>query len=73
MSKSEFLEVANECLQHIANGDIYQIQIGHEISISTNTRPFDVYLRLREINPSPYMYFAPINSVFQLVLVQSYL
>lgn len=66
MSKSEFLEVANECLQHIANGDIYQIQIGHEISISTNTRPFDVYLRLREINPSPYMYFAPINSVFSI-------
>lgn len=42
---------------HINIGDIYQIQLGHEITIKSNMPPFQVYLRLRKYNPSPYMYF----------------
>ena len=42
---------------HINIGDIYQIQLGHEITIESNIPPFQVYLRLRKYNPSPYMYF----------------
>lgn len=63
-TKEEFMSVVQSCLEHIANGDIYQIQIGHELKISSDTNPFDVYLRLRKINPSPYMYFIPLNDAF---------
>lgn len=38
-------------------GNVYQIQLGHEIRIDSDIKPYDVYLRLREYNPSPYMYF----------------
>lgn len=43
--------------KHIDIGDVYQIQLGHEIEIESDISPFTVYLRLREFNPSPYMYF----------------
>jgi len=42
---------------HIGMGDVYQIQLGHEIHINSQLEPYHVYLRMREINPSPYMYF----------------
>jgi len=61
ITKEEFISIAESCLEHITNGDIYQIQIGHELQITSKIDPFDVYLRLRKINPSPYMYFIPIN------------
>lgn len=42
---------------HISIGDIYQIQIGHNILIKSDVEPLDVYRRLRHYNPSPYMYY----------------
>jgi len=47
--------------RHINVGNIYQIQLGHEITIESNIPPFQVYLRLRKYNPSPYMYFFKTN------------
>lgn len=42
---------------HIALGDVYQIQFGHEIVVASDIPPFEVYRRLRAFNPSPYMYY----------------
>lgn len=55
-----------KALHHISIGDIYQVQLGHEVIIQSNTDPLAVYRRLRERNPSPYMYVAPFRS-FTLV------
>lgn len=60
ITKEAFEDATRRCLEHIAAGDIYQIQLGHEVRIRSKADPFDVYLRLRQINPSPYMYFAPV-------------
>ncbi|MGW0536622.1 anthranilate synthase component I family protein [Streptomyces sp. NPDC003032] len=59
VSRETFLERAETCLEHIGVGDIYQIQIGHRIDVRTELAPLDVYRRLRERNPSPYMYLLP--------------
>lgn len=48
-------------LDHIAAGDIYQVQLGHELRLRSNAEPFDVYLRLRRRNPAPYMVLARIG------------
>lgn len=58
--EEEFLRRAEICLEHIQAGDIYQIQIGHEITVSTSADPLDVYRRLRWRNPSPYMSILPV-------------
>ncbi|MBG6106215.1 MULTISPECIES: anthranilate synthase component I family protein [Micromonospora] len=48
------------CLHHIGVGDIYQIQIGHELCIESDVDELTIYRRLRQRNPSPYMCLLPI-------------
>ena len=55
ITESEYLAKGQVCLEHIRLGDIYQVQLGHSITISTEAEPLAVYRRLRVRNPSPYM------------------
>jgi anthranilate synthase component 1 len=56
----EFLRNVDRCLGHIGIGDIYQVQIGHELTIRSPADPLDVYRRLRARNASPYMYLTSV-------------
>lgn len=60
MTEDQFLALADRCLEHIRVGDIYQVQLGHEITVESQIEPVHVYRRLRERNPSPYMSLIPI-------------
>lgn len=57
----DYKDRVSTALHHIGIGDIYQVQLGHEILIESDVAPLDVYLRLRDRNPSPYMYYAPLG------------
>jgi anthranilate synthase component 1 len=59
-TEETYLGWAARCLEHIRVGDIYQVQIGHEISVRTDASELAVYRRLRRRNPSPYMSLIPI-------------
>lgn len=59
--QAAFTRNVERCLKHIAVGDIYQVQIGHELSIRSSADPLDVYLRLRSRNASPYMYLTAVG------------
>lgn len=59
VDEATFVRRARRCLEHIRIGDVYQIQIGHQINVETDLTPLDAYRRLRHRNPSPYMYLAP--------------
>ncbi len=48
------VEVAKE---HIVAGDIFQVVLAQRYDLELDADPFDVYRVLRQINPSPYMYF----------------
>ncbi len=48
------VEVAKEL---ILDGDIFQVVLAQRYDIELEADPFDVYRVLRQINPSPYMYF----------------
>ena len=61
VTRSDYLKMVDKALGHVQIGDIYQVQIGHEVTVKTETDPFDVYKRLRWRNPGPYMYFAEIG------------
>jgi len=58
-TRERFEEKTRTALEHILDGDVYQVQVGHEIRIDSDATPGDVYLRLRARNPSPYCYLAP--------------
>jgi anthranilate synthase component 1 len=51
---SQAVEVARE---HILAGDIFQVVLAQRFDFELGCDPFDVYRVLRQVNPSPYMYF----------------
>jgi anthranilate synthase component 1 len=48
------VEVAKE---HILAGDVFQVVLAQRFEFELDADPFDVYRVLRQVNPSPYMYF----------------
>jgi anthranilate synthase component I len=48
------VEVARE---HILAGDIFQVVVAQRFDFDLDAEPFDLYRVLRQVNPSPYMYF----------------
>lgn len=63
VEKEQFLSWVDKALHHISIGDIYQIQLGHEVQVESEIQPFEVYRALRKNNPSPYMYLAQIGGI----------
>jgi anthranilate synthase component 1 len=51
---TDAVEVAKE---HILAGDIFQVVLSQRFDLDLDADPFDVYRVLRQVNPSPYMYF----------------
>ena len=43
--------------EHILAGDIFQVVLSQRFDVQLDADPFDFYRVLRQINPSPYMYF----------------
>jgi anthranilate synthase component 1 len=48
------VEVAKE---HILAGDVFQVVLSQRFELELEADPFDLYRSLRQVNPSPYMYF----------------
>jgi para-aminobenzoate synthetase component 1 len=58
---SEYLGMIASAQERIADGDIYQICLTNEITVTTEADPLVVYLKLREVNPAPYSAFVRIG------------
>jgi anthranilate synthase component 1 len=43
--------------EHIVAGDIFQAVLSRKMECRITSDPFSVYMALRKINPSPYMYY----------------
>ena len=48
------VEVAKE---HILAGDIFQVVLSQRFELELEAEAFDLYRALRQVNPSPYMYY----------------
>jgi anthranilate synthase component 1 len=56
----EAVEVARE---HIFAGDVFQVVLSQRFDFPLEADPFDAYRALRQVNPSPYMYFLRVPGV----------
>jgi len=65
-TREEFEAMVRRAKQYIAAGDIYQANLSQRFSVPLRERPWDLYRRLTEINPSPFAGFADFGS-FQIV------
>jgi anthranilate synthase component 1 len=55
--KEAFLEAVEQCKRYIVAGDIFQVVISQRFKTETSLPSFDIYRKLRMINPSPYMFY----------------
>ena len=55
--KAAFKQSVEHVKEHIMAGDIFQAVISRRMECPIEHDPFPIYAALREINPSPYMYF----------------
>ena len=65
--REEYIEMVEEAKMHVIDGDVIQVVISREERIKTGADPFDIYLKLRRLNPSPYMFFLEFNDVSTLI------
>ena len=57
MGSRSFCEAVEAAKEHILAGDIFQVVLAQRYDFDLGAQPFDVYRSLRQVNPSPYMYF----------------
>ncbi|MGB9175216.1 MAG: anthranilate synthase component I [Methanoregula sp.] len=57
VSQDAFEHSVDLVKEHIIAGDIFQVVLSRRIECRIANDPFTVYAALREINPSPYMYY----------------
>lgn len=63
MSKEAFIQSVHKAKEFIRAGDIFQVQLSQCFTIPIYSDPFVVYRTLRNINPSPYMYYLEAGSL----------
>ena len=57
MGKEMFCAAVEAAREYIFAGDIFQVVLSQRFDFSLDAAPYDFYRVLRQINPSPYMYF----------------
>lgn len=57
IEKDEFLSMVDKAKEYILSGDIYQVVLSKRFNLSVKGNPLAFYSMLRDINPSPYMYY----------------
>ena len=60
-SKEEYCDAVNTIKNYIAEGDVMQVVLAQDFSASFDKDPFNLYKAIRELNPSPYMYFLDLD------------
>lgn len=61
-TREAFEERVLKAQEYIRAGDIYQVVLSQRFETDVTVDPFTVYLKLRHVNPSPYMYFIKMGS-----------
>ena len=61
-TREAFEENVLKAQDYIRAGDIYQVVLSQRFETDVTVDPFAVYLKLRHVNPSPYMYFIKMGS-----------
>lgn len=61
--KGEYEDAVEKAKEHIYAGDIFQVVLSQRFECAMRSDPFGVYQKLKEINPSPYMYFLEFDGL----------
>jgi anthranilate synthase component 1 len=56
-SPQQYADSVEAAKEHILAGDAFQVVVAQRFDLDLEAEPFDLYRALRQVNPSPYMYF----------------
>ena len=56
-SRKEYMRHVERLKEHIRAGDVFQAVLSRTMAIRHGCEPFEIYRCLRELNPSPYMFY----------------
>lgn len=56
-SRDDYTEMVKKSKEYVESGDVIQVVVSREEDIIGYFDPYTLYLQLREINPSPYMFY----------------
>jgi len=65
-SKEDYIEKVKKAKEHILAGDIFQVVLSQRMTCETQKSYFEIYRRLREENPSPYMFLIDYDT-YQII------
>ena len=65
-SKNKFLAMITKAKKYIKLGDIFQVVLSQRFEAKLSKSPLDIYKKLRNTNPSPFMYFFNFTD-FQII------
>lgn len=54
MSEEQYIEKFSAVKRYIGSGDCYQVNLAQRFSVQVDGDPWEGYMQLREINPSPF-------------------
>ncbi|MEM9516612.1 MAG: anthranilate synthase component I [Actinomycetota bacterium] len=57
MPSGDYQRAVEVAKDHVIAGDVFQVVLAQRFDLELGADPFDVYRVLRQVNPSPYMYF----------------
>ncbi len=56
VDKEDFFKQLDRAKHYVTIGDVFQVVLSQRFDVETTATPLDIYRKLRELNPSPYMY-----------------
>jgi anthranilate synthase component 1 len=62
-TRADFEQAVRKCVEYIRAGDIFQVVFSQRLKVPIRSHPFEIYRRLRVINPSPFMFYVRTPSV----------
>jgi anthranilate synthase component 1 len=63
MGADAYMQAVEVAKEYILSGDIFQVVLAQRFDFDLDAEPFDLYRVLRQVNPSPYMYFVRIGEL----------
>lgn len=57
MTKEKYMGIVEKAKKYIYDGDIFQVVLSQRLCAEVDQKPLDLYRRLRDINPSPYLFY----------------
>jgi anthranilate synthase component 1 len=59
--EADFAEAVGRAKGHITEGDVFQLVLSQRFSMPFSGDPFNLYRALRQVNPSPYLFYLSLD------------